>query len=129
MNARKVIGLILGCLGLAVIIIAGYYFHQLMFIMGLRSSTYINLYGLHVVNPLLIGVLLIANGIFVAGFNRKAAIPFTVLGDIAWIYFIININRLMTAETFIVEEYFIPSIIFFASLILLFTGALINSLE
>lgn len=129
MNARKVVGLVIGFIGLAVIVISGYYFHQLMFILGLRSSSYLGIYGLYVVNPLLIGVLIIANAIFITGYNRKAAIPFYVLGDLVWIYFIILINRLMVSEVIQVDQYFTPSLAFFASLILLFIGALVNSLD
>lgn len=129
MNARKVVGLVIGFIGLAVIVISGYYFHQLMFILGLRSSVYLSIYGLYVINPLLISVLLIANGIFITGYNRKVAIPFYVLGDLAWIYFIILINRLMASGVLQVDQYFMPSIVFFASLILLFIGALVNTLD
>ena len=129
MKARKVAGLIIGSVGLAVIVISGYYFNQLMFILGLRSSTYLSIYGLYVVNPLLIGGFLIANGIFVTGYKRKETVPLYVIGDGAWIYFVFMINRLMVEGVLQLERYFIPSIMFFASLILLLIGALVNSLD
>lgn len=126
-KARRVVGLILGGIGIALIIISAYYFHRLMFILGLRSSDYLDVYASTVVAPLLIGVLLVANGIFVASYRRWAAIPLYVLGDAAWIYFVITVQRLMSGGVVEVDQYFFPSIVFFASVILLLVGGLVNS--
>jgi hypothetical protein len=126
-KARRIVGLLLGGIGLLLIIVSAYYFHRLMFILGLRSSAYLDVYASSVVAPLLIGVLIVANGIFVASYRRRAAIPLYVLGDAAWIYFVTTVQRLMIGGVLEIEQYFLPSIIFFASVILLLIGALVNS--
>lgn len=86
MSARSVVGIVFYVLGLIVLIFAGLNFNNLFFAQKLLAKSDIPTYSQMVFMPILVGVLVLLDGSFIADLKRASSGILFAVGNLAWLY-------------------------------------------
>ncbi|MBS7650028.1 MAG: hypothetical protein QXI59_03610 [Candidatus Bathyarchaeia archaeon] len=85
MSARVFLGISLVVLGAIFALYSAYNVNELVFIQERLSRSDIHLYAGNVALPMMVGLLLIVDGLIICGFSRRSSILFHVPANLIWI--------------------------------------------
>ncbi|MBS7625720.1 hypothetical protein KEJ51_01565 [Candidatus Bathyarchaeota archaeon] len=85
MSARVFLGISLVLLGAIFTLYSAYNVNELIFIQERVSRSDIPLYAGNVALPMMVGLLLIVDGLIICGFSRRSSILFHLPANLIWI--------------------------------------------
>jgi len=79
-------GTILVVAGVILTLYAANNINELLFIQGKTGSSDLPMYGEQVAAPVLVGVLLIIDGLVICGLTRRSSLVFHLLSNVTWLF-------------------------------------------
>jgi uncharacterized membrane protein YeaQ/YmgE (transglycosylase-associated protein family) len=128
LSARSIAGLTSYIAGLVTLIYAGVNFNTLLFVHKLISKSDLPTYSQTVFLPILVGVLVLFDGSFIANLKRADSGVLYALGNIGWIYGVYLLYLKMRVPVNEIDAY--RSIFYFigAAVVLFIVGAILNEI-
>jgi hypothetical protein len=128
LKVKVAFGILVMLAGVGIIAYSGYNVHELLFTQGRTSLADLPVYGEKAIAPMLIGVLVLADGAIMCGFKRyMAAIPHFA-ANVAWIYGTAAFYDLLRKPVTEIAAYRDVFLFYMAATIAFATGAAVNSI-
>ena len=129
LSARSVVGIVFYVLGLVVLIFAGLNFNNLFFAQKLLAKSDIPTYSQMVFIPILLGVLVILDGSFIANLKRGSSGVLYALGNLAWLYGFYLLYQRLSVPVNEIDAYRNVFYLTFAGVLAFIIGAILNDIN
>ena len=128
MSVRSVVGIVFYVLGLVVLIFAGLNFNNLFFAQKLLTKSDIPTYSQLVFMPILLGVLVLLDGSFIAGLKRASSGVLYAVGNLAWLYGFYLMYQRLSVPVSEIDAYRIVFYLTSAGVLAFIMGAIVNDI-
>ncbi len=128
-KASVVLALTVALLGLVLFAIGLYYFNDLFFLESRTGLEDVPEYAQTAVAPVLLGVLLILDGIMVAGLRTRWVLPTLVLGNLLWAFAVIQLINLLLVRQTILVHYQLSFLAIGGAAVLFILGGIIDTVS
>lgn len=128
LSVRSVVGIVFYVLGLVVLIFAGLNFNNLFFAQKLLTKSDIPTYSQLVFMPILLGVLVLLDGSFIAGLKRASSGVLYAVGNLAWLYGFYLMYQRLSVPVSEIDAYRIVFYLTSAGVLAFIMGAIVNDI-
>ena len=129
MSARSLVGIVFYVLGLIVLIFAGLNFNNLFFAQKLLTKPDIPVYSRMVFIPILLGVLILLDGSFIANLKRASSGVLYAVGNLAWLYGFYLLYQRLSVPVNEIDAYRIVFYLTSAGVLAFVIGAILNDIH
>jgi hypothetical protein len=124
-----VVGIVFYVLGLVVLIFAGLNFNNLFFAQKLLTKSDIPTYSQLVFMPILLGVLVLLDGSFIADLKRASSGVLYAVGNLAWLYGFYLMYQRLSVPVSEIDAYRIVFYLTSAGVFAFIIGAILNDIH
>lgn len=128
LSVRSVVGIVFYVLGLVVLIFAGLNFNNLFFAQKLLTKSDIPTYSQLVFMPILLGVLVLLDGSFIADLKRASSGVLYAVGNLAWLYGFYLMYQRLSVPVSEIDAYRIVFYLTSAGVLAFIMGAIVNDI-
>lgn len=129
LSVRSVVGIVFYVLGLVVLIFAGLNFNNLFFAQKLLTKSDIPTYSQLVFMPILLGVLVLLDGSFIADLKRASSGVLYAVGNLAWLYGFYLMYQRLSVPVSEIDAYRIVFYLTSAGVFAFIIGAILNDIH
>ena len=129
LSVRSVVGIVFYVLGLVVLIFAGLNFNNLFFAQKLLTKSDIPTYSQLVFMPILLGVLVLLDGSFIAGLKRASSGVLFAVGNLAWLYGFYVLYQRLSVPVNEIDAYRTIFYLISAGVLVFIIGVIVNDIH
>jgi hypothetical protein len=127
MNAGKLVGAAASIIGMCMVLLGAFNLHNLLFLAELTGWSNVPTYASVVMTPALYGLLILIDGMCIAGAPRRASMILYAAANLLWLLTVLRLSENLSVPIVHPGPYELPTIGFLAAFILFVAGSVVNS--